>query len=57
VSAAFATPVKGTEGKVARVKAEEGMWEDGRGHKVGGGERWMRRQKTLAERRKRGLIV
>jgi hypothetical protein len=57
VSAAFATPVAGTEGKVARVTVAEGMWEDGRGHKVGGGERWMRRQKTLAERRKRGLVV
>lgn len=48
-------PVKGTGGRVARIKAIEGLWEHKRGHKVGGGERWVRRAKTLVARRRRGI--
>jgi putative component of toxin-antitoxin plasmid stabilization module len=48
-------PVKGSGGRVARIKAIEGLWEQKRGHKVGGGERLVRRAKTLVARRRRGI--
>lgn len=35
----YIQPVTGTNGSVARLKVEEGMWEHRRGHKVDGGER------------------
>ena len=57
VSASHAVSVKGTEGRIARIKIQEGMWEDRKGHKIGGGERFMTRQKTLVERRKRGVVA
>lgn len=46
--------VKGTRGSVARIKAQEGMWEVRRGVKVDGGERrklQVRRKRLLEERR------
>lgn len=47
--------VKGTRGTVARVQVEEGLWEHKRGYKVAGGERLVRRAKTLVARRRRGV--
>ncbi|KAF2259171.1 hypothetical protein CC78DRAFT_525225 [Lojkania enalia] len=41
--------VKGTEGLRARIRLQEGIWEDRRGHKVDGGER--RRAEVRAKRR------
>ncbi|MDI1493348.1 MAG: telomere length regulation protein [Ramalina farinacea] len=46
--------VKGSRGSVARIKAQEGMWEVRRGVKVDGGERrklQVRRKRLLEERR------
>ncbi|KAL9120573.1 MAG: hypothetical protein Q9187_002868 [Circinaria calcarea] len=48
--------VKGTNGRVARIKVKEGMWEERRGHKVDGGER---RKETVRSRRaakERGIL-
>ncbi|CAG8168648.1 unnamed protein product [Penicillium olsonii] len=35
----YLQPLKGSKGTAALISAEEGMWEDKRGHKVDGGER------------------
>lgn len=46
---------KGSEGKAAVFKVEDGMWEERRGQKVDGGERrkkHVRRQRKLEELRK-----
>lgn len=50
----FIKIVKGTRGSVAKLKAEEGMWEVRRGIKVDGGERrkLQVRRKRLLESRK-----
>ncbi|KAJ5818271.1 hypothetical protein N7474_003862 [Penicillium riverlandense] len=45
----FLQPVRGSNGSVATIKVQEGMWEDKRGHKVDGGER--RRVEIQAKRR------
>lgn len=50
----FVQPVKGTNGSVARIKVQEGMWEVRRGEKIDGGERrkaMVRRKRLLEERR------
>ncbi|KAI9819028.1 MAG: hypothetical protein M1832_004070 [Thelocarpon impressellum] len=45
----YVQPVKGAQGRVARVIVTEGMWEHRRGHKVDGGER--RRAEVKAKRK------
>lgn len=45
----YVQPVKGTDGRVARLSVKEGLWEDRRGHKIDGGER--RRDEVRAKRR------
>lgn len=35
----YLQPLKGSNGAAALISAQEGMWEDKRGHKVDGGER------------------
>ena len=45
----YVLPVKGTDGKEAKIKVAEGLWEDRRGHKIDGGER--RRAEVRAKRR------
>jgi hypothetical protein len=54
ITGPWVTQVKGTKGKVAEVKVQEGLWEDRRGHKIDGGERRMAevRAKRRAEERK-----
>lgn len=50
----FIQPVKGTNGSMAKIKVQEGMWEVKRGEKVDGGERrkkMVRRKRTLEQRR------
>ncbi|MCJ1366538.1 hypothetical protein MMC16_005667 [Acarospora aff. strigata] len=41
--------VKGSGGRVARIKVKEGLWEQRRGHKIDGGER--RKTEVRAKRR------
>lgn len=41
--------VKGTMGRVGRIKVQEGLWEERRGHKIDGGER--RKAEVRAKRR------
>jgi hypothetical protein len=51
----FLQPLKGSAGTAALISAQEGMWEDKRGHKVDGGERRRREvqnKKRLDERKK-----
>ncbi|KAL9612871.1 MAG: hypothetical protein Q9167_002555 [Letrouitia subvulpina] len=45
----YVQPVKGTDGSVATLKVQKGMWEQKRGHKVDGGER---RQKEIRRKRR-----
>ncbi|PYH97004.1 IGR protein domain-containing protein [Aspergillus ellipticus CBS 707.79] len=45
----FLQPLKGSNGRAALIKAQEGMWEDKLGHKVDGGER--RRAEVRAKKR------
>lgn len=45
----YVQPVKGTDGKVARIEVREGLWEDQRGFKIDGGER--RQAEVRAKRR------
>jgi len=50
----YVQPVKGTNGSVATIKIQEGMWEVRRGVKVDGGERrkvQVRRKRLLQERK------
>lgn len=39
IKGSYVEPVKGSEGLRARIRLQEGMWEDRRGHKIDGGER------------------
>ena len=51
----YLEPLKGANGSVARIKVQEGMWEERRGHKVDGGERRkanVRSKRAAAERAK-----
>ncbi|KAF2003507.1 hypothetical protein P154DRAFT_520100 [Amniculicola lignicola CBS 123094] len=45
----YVEPVKGSGGLKARIRMQEGIWEERRGHKVDGGER--RRAEVRAKRR------
>ena len=49
VSGSHVELVKDTMGRVGRIKVQEGMWEQKRGHKIDGGER--RRAEVRAKRR------
>ncbi|KAF3005722.1 hypothetical protein E8E13_006157 [Curvularia kusanoi] len=49
IKGSFVEPVKGSEGLRARIRLQEGIWEERRGHKVDGGER--RRAEVRAKRR------
>lgn len=49
IKGSFVEPVKGSEGLRARIRLQEGIWEDRRGHKIDGGER--RRAEVRAKRR------
>ena len=49
IKGSYVEPVGGKEGPRARIRLQEGMWEDRRGHKVDGGER--RRAEVRAKRR------
>ncbi|KAF9692441.1 hypothetical protein EKO04_009451 [Ascochyta lentis] len=49
IKGSYVEPVKGSEGLRARIRLQEGMWEERRGHKVDGGER--RRAEVRAKRR------
>jgi hypothetical protein len=49
IRGSYVEPVGGSEGPRARIRLQEGMWEDRRGHKVDGGER--RRAEVRAKRR------
>ena len=54
IAGPYVQPVKGTNGSVATIKVQEGMWEVRRGVKVDGGERrkvQVRRKRLLEERR------
>ncbi|KAL8742354.1 MAG: hypothetical protein Q9190_005149 [Brigantiaea leucoxantha] len=45
----YVSLVKGTNGGVATIKVQEGMWEERRGHKIDGGER---RQKHVRHKQR-----
>lgn len=45
----FIEPIKGSNGLKARIRLQEGIWEERRGHKVDGGER--RKAEVRAKRR------
>jgi hypothetical protein len=49
IKGSFVEPVKGGEGRKARIRLQEGIWEVRRGHKVDGGER--RKAEVRAKRR------
>ncbi|KAJ4988330.1 IGR protein domain-containing protein [Stagonosporopsis vannaccii] len=49
IKGSYVEPVKGSDGLRARIRLQEGMWEERRGHKVDGGER--RRAEVRAKRR------
>ncbi|KAF2630845.1 hypothetical protein BU25DRAFT_483654 [Macroventuria anomochaeta] len=49
IKGSYVEPVKGSEGLRARIRLQEAMWEERRGHKVDGGER--RRAEVRAKRR------
>jgi hypothetical protein len=51
----YVLPSKGSNGSVATLKVQEGLWEHRRGHKVDGGERRkaeVRFKRGVEERRK-----
>lgn len=51
----YVQPIKGSNGSVATLKVQEGLWEHRRGHKVDGGERRkaeVRFKRGVEERRK-----
>lgn len=51
----YVQPVKDSQGSLAIIKVQEGMWEVKRGHKVDGGERrklQVRRMRKIEEMRK-----
>jgi hypothetical protein len=49
IKGSYVEPVKGTEGRRARLRLQEGIWEERRGHKIDGGER--RKAEVRAKRR------
>ena len=49
IKGSFVEPVKGSGGLRARIRLQEGIWEERRGHKVDGGER--RKAEVRAKRR------
>ena len=49
IKGSYVEPVSGKGEPRARIRLQEGMWEDRRGHKVDGGER--RRAEVRAKRR------
>ncbi|KAF3044674.1 hypothetical protein E8E12_008567 [Didymella heteroderae] len=49
IKGSYVEPVKGSEGLRARIRLQEGIWEERRGHKIDGGER--RRAEVRAKRR------
>lgn len=49
IKGSFVEPVKGSNGVKARIRLQEGIWEERRGHKVDGGER--RKAEVRAKRR------
>lgn len=49
ISGSHVELVKGTMGRVGRIKVQEGLWEQRRGHKIDGGER--RKAEVRAKRR------
>ncbi|KAF2033844.1 hypothetical protein EK21DRAFT_57866 [Setomelanomma holmii] len=49
IKGSFVEPVKGSAGLKARIRLQEGIWEERRGHKVDGGER--RKAEVRAKRR------
>ncbi|KAH7391781.1 IGR protein motif-domain-containing protein [Pyrenochaeta sp. MPI-SDFR-AT-0127] len=49
IKGSYVEPVKGSEGLRARIRLQEGIWEERRGHKVDGGER--RKAEVRAKRR------
>lgn len=54
IAGSYVQPVKGTNGGVATLRVQEGMWEHRRGHKVDGGERRkaeVRFKRRVAERK------
>lgn len=56
ISGSYVQLVKGSKGSVAKLTAQENMWEERRGHKVDGGERRkaeVRFKRRLEENRKR----
>ena len=56
ISAPYITYIKGSNFSAARLKVQEGMWEDKRGHKVDGGERRraeVKFKRNVAERKAR----
>lgn len=49
IAGPYVEMIKGTGGLAARIKMQEGLWEERRGHKVDGGER--RQAEVRAKRR------
>lgn len=49
IKGSYIEPVKGSKGLKARIRLQEGIWEERRGHKVDGGER--RKAEVRAKRR------
>ena len=49
IKGSYVEPVKGSAGMRARIRLQEGIWEERRGHKVDGGER--RKAEVRAKRR------
>ncbi|KAF2242765.1 hypothetical protein BU26DRAFT_524327 [Trematosphaeria pertusa] len=49
IKGSYVEPVKGSNGLRARIRMQEGIWEERRGHKVDGGER--RKAEVRAKRR------
>ena len=52
----YVEPLKGTDGSVARLKVQEGMWEQRRGHKVDGGERRKVNVRSKRAAKERGTL-
>lgn len=54
ISGSYVEAVKGTEGRTAVIRVQEGLWEHKRGHKIDGGERrkaMVRAKKRAADRK------
>ncbi|MCJ1313751.1 hypothetical protein MMC25_007431 [Agyrium rufum] len=52
----YVEPVKGTDGRVARLRVKEGMWEERRGHKVDGGERRKEFNRAMRRLKEKGTL-